>query len=798
MAFIYRIFTIISCLLISNALLAQYKVKGTIKDPQNKPVEQVSVQLTLLKDTLKKQGLNSENGEFSFQEVAAGTYGLKISRAGYQDSQLYLNLAGDTALALTLSPFTADLDEVQVTARKKMMDKKADRTIFNLSSSVTAQGGNVLSAVTKIPGVKVISNEVSIVGKGTVKVMINDKIVNISDENLTNYLAGFSASNIDKIEVITSPGANYDAAGNAGLINIITKTRQSEGWSGTLQGSYKNVNKYSNGSLAGDINYHKNKWTAYANFNGSKSKELMGWIIGVDYPDRNWSLNDTGIYKIDNYSGTVGIDYAISDRSSIGASYNGGYREERGNDDVKNYMTSQSSGKLDSINRSYAVYNPIAKSNAFNLHYLTKLSEAGTKLSLDGDYFNFFRTDYSDFRGWTQVPDMQAPEENIILYYNTAKQNILIYTLKADLTLPTSFATWMIGSKLSFINNNSNALYYNVASGSKVYDSSKSNIYEYTENTQAYYINGTKKMDKWTIQAGLRAEITKTTGHSYTLNQINQDNYFKLYPSALLSFEADDQNSFSATLSKRINRPSFWTLNPYRSLLTTYAYYDGNPALKPEYTHQIELAYAYKKLLNTSFYYSRTNNGFDNLTIGSMDTNLVYRTPLNFLTTTKYGLSENISFSPFSWWESSNQFNLYYTKSKSELAIVKDLAGWGKYISTTNNFYFNKDKSFGGAINYWCQFPEVDHIGKSNTYSSLDLGLMYTTLNKKWTLALNATDLFKNSAPTFYTTVNGLKQSFDNFQLSRSIVFALTYKFGRDQIQSSNRASGNEDEKSRL
>lgn len=785
------------CFILIGTINAQFQVKGTVRDPQNKIINNISIQINLLSDTLQKKGVNSEDGDFEFRDIASGTYVLKVTRTGYQENKVYLNLTKDTSLIINLAPFVTDLDEVTVTGRKKLIEKKVDRTIFNVSSSVTAQGGNVLSAITKIPGVKIAGNEVSIVGKGSVKVMINGKIVNISDETLTQYLAGYSANHIEKIEVITSPPANYDAAGNAGLINIVTKESQLEGWSGTVQGSYKNVNTYSNTGLTADINYQKNKWTIYTNFTGSRSGELMGWIIGVDYPDRNWSLNDTGIYNIDQYNGTIGIDYAVGKKSSIGISYSGGYREENGNDDVKNYITGHPSGKIDSTIRSYAVYNPIAISNSFNLHYLNKFNEKGAQLSIDGDYFNFYRTDYSNFKGWTQIPGMQEPKGDLMLYYNTAKQNILIYTLKADLTLPTSFASWMFGSKLSFITNNSNALYYDLQSGSKVYDSSKSNIYGYVENTQAFYATGTKNMNKWTIQAGLRAEITKTNGHSYTLNQIHKDHYLKFYPSVAISVEANEQNSFTGTFSKRINRPSFWTLNPYRSLLTSFAYYDGNPALKPEYTSQLELGHNYKKLFSTSVYVNRTNNGFDNLTIGSMDTNLVYRTPLNFLTTTKYGMTEIISFSPLSWWESTNQFNLYYTDAKSNLFIVKDLAGWGKYIATSNNFYFNKDKTFSGAINYWCQFPEIDHIGRSNTYSSLDLGLMYTTLNKKWNFALNATDIFKNSAPTIYTTVNGLQQSFDNFQLSRSIVFGLTYKFGSNR-KSDNRKSGNEEEKSRL
>jgi len=507
------------------------------------------------------------------------------------------------------------------------------------------------------------------------------------------------------------------------------------------------------------------------------------------------------VFTASTTNATVGMGYQLGKKSQIQLSYHFGYREEGhhldGHDDVKNYITNKKTGKLDSIIRSYATYNPIAKTNALNLHYNTALNDRGTTFSADADYFNFFRTDYSNFRGYIQPVPQQNGAENA-LFSNTAKQNILIYTAKADLTLPTSFATWMLGAKLSDISIYSDALYYNKASGSAVFDSSKSNIYDYSENTQAAYLQGSKKWEAITLNAGLRMEHTTTTGHSILSGNTDKNSYIKFYPSFSFTYQASAANNICLEYNRRINRPTFWNLNPYRSMLTAYAYYDGNPALQPEYRTQAEIGHSYKQLLSSSLYYRHTTNSFDNLTIGALDTFLVFRTPLNFLTTTTWGLQERANLTPARWWDAALQFNLYYTKSKSRLNYVQDQNGWGQYVSLGNTFYFNKKKNFSGAVNFWCQFPEVDHIGTTNTYNSLDLGLLFTTENKKWTLGLNATDIFKNSCPTYYTQVNGLQQSYEHFQLNRSLIFSLTYQFGHISKTINQRNTGNQEERSRL
>lgn len=788
---------IVGSFILSVPAFSQVRLKGAVVDSQYHPIEGVSIELygTSVRDTLRSS--TDEKGAFSLTGLHAGSCVLYVSRVGFYSQSLSFLLVGDTAVVIALQPRAAGLADVVVTGAQRMIETKTDRTVFNVGSSITAAGGDALSALSKVPGVKTGDNGISIAGKGFVRIMLNGKLLELSGEDLLNYLRAIPANDIDKIEVITHPSARYEADGNAGLVNIVTKRSLGDGYSATVQTSYKEANRYNNFGLNGNINYNRKNLSLFGNFNLSGWTELEGFIIGIDYPNRLWRLNDSGVYKANNKSFTLGGDYKLGSKSSIGFVYTRDYAEYNGYDNVHNPIYLKSTGEVDSILRTYALYNPVAISQSVNLHYLRVLGSGGKQLSFDGDYFNYYRTDHSNFQSDVYDGGQETPSGQT-LYHNTAEQNIIIYTLKGDLELPSRIADFSLGGKLSFINNYSNAYYYRLAAGSAVLDSTLSNEFTYIENTQAAYFNAEKKTGRWDFQAGLREEVQQTSGYSHILHQTTVNDYAELFPSLSVLYTPNAAGSFSLTYGKRINRPTFWMLNPYKSLLTAFSYFDGNPSLQPEYTQTLELTYNYKKILSSSAYLSYTNNGFDNVTIASADTSLVYRTPLNFLTTYKYGIVESATISPAPWWQSVNQVNAYYTSAQSHIPFIASISGFGEYVSTNNNFYFNKEQTVRGAVNFWCQFPEVDHVGRSDTYYSLDLGLMVTAMKKKLNIALNATDILKSGASSVNTRVNGLTLSWENFQLMRSFSASLTYKFGNAGVRASSRETGNESERGRV
>ena len=203
-------------------------------------------------------------------------------------------------------------------------------------------------------------------------------------------------------------------------------------------------------------------------------------------------------------------------------------------------------------------------------------------------------------------------------------------------------------------------------------------------------------------------------------------------------------------------------------------------------------------MLTSAVFFNITENGFNNLTIASPDTNLVYTKPLNFLKTYRVGVSENITLHLFSWLDNNNQVTFYHTDARSTLSNIQGVSGFGLYLATNNNIWLNKDKTFAAAVNAWYQFPEVDHIGKSDAYYKMDIGLKAAVLKKKVDITLTMNDIFRSSATAVTSNINGVPQKFTNFQLNRYLLVGFTYRFGRTEHKAADNDNGNEEERGRI
>ena len=761
-----------------------------------------------LNSNQKQSAQSDSTGYFSFSNLPGSAYLLTTSFIGYKNSGIHLVLKKDTAINVTLSTSNTQLGEVVITANKPVVENNAEKLVYNVSSSITASGSNVLTALGQVPGIKVSDNEIAIAGKGAVKVMINDRIIQLDGIDLTRYLKSISANQVSKIELIKNPGANYDAEGNAGLINITLKQSKKQGYSGNIQASglhwfydpavVYGIHNYYDVIASADINYNSAKWSVYASGNLDADHELEGFETDLFYPRQTWKQTDTGNYRHHGYNLVGGVDYKLSPETTIGLLYQGGQSTYDGSDHVNNPIYN-SSGKLDSTLKTFATYYPVAIINSVNLHAIIKFDTTGRKLLLNADYFNNYRTDHSNFESNTYLADGTLVPGEDTRYFDTNKQNITIYTVKVDADVPTKFAKLSFGGKLSFINTYSNAYYYNrTAANGLIFDPNLSNAFNYTENTQSLYFSAANDLGKWKYQVGLRGELTETNGYSYTLNQNTPANYFKPFPSVLVSYQPDKDNTFALTIGRRINRPTFWNLNPFKSLFTAYSYGEGNPYLQPEYNSNFELSHTYKNRLTSSLFLNITDNGFNNVTIARADTNLVYTIPLNFIKTYRYGISESLSLQPFNWLENSDQVSFYHTDARSDISGINNIARFSAYIATNNSIYFNAGKTFAAAVNFWYQFAEVNHIGLSDPYYKLDFGVKASVFKKKLDISLNLNDAFGSSATSVTSTVDGVPQRFTNFQLNRYLMLGLSYRFGSDQSKRAIEDTGNQEERKRF
>lgn len=523
---------------------AQSSLNGLVTTPENSPLPYTFISLNKADSTPAVLQADS-TGRFDFKSVDNGIYQLKAYAIGYAKFTLSLTITKDTLIHIKLHPLEGSLKEVTVTGNKPVIERRADRIIYHVANSVNATGNNGIELLKKVPGVKITDNAVSLAGRGGLGIMINGRVLHLSEKALVNYLKSFSANQISRIEIITNPSAQYDAEGNAGLLNIITKRNLTTGFSGELHGSlsrfiyknqpdYKGIKNYGdiNGGLA--LNYNYNKWSVYSNFNYIAGRELWGYGIDVYYPEKHWAMKDTGEYRISTLNWLSGIDYKLNANSTFGFEYSYNRHVEEGADYVRIPIYNHI-GKLDSTIKTYATYYPIAQNNAFNLHYIQNLNQSGAKLTINADYFNSYRTDKSNSITQSFTAEDKLKADETARLYDTTLQNIRIYTLKADVAIPTSFAEFSFGSKISFINNYSNIFYYHNNDGGLTLDRDLSNEFRYIENTQALYFNGAKEEGRWKLTAGLRAELTQTKAISYFSNAQVKRHYLKLFPSLLAS-----------------------------------------------------------------------------------------------------------------------------------------------------------------------------------------------------------------------------------------------------------------------
>ena len=403
---------------------------------------------------------------------------------------------------------------------------------------------------------------------------------------------------------------------------------------------------------------------------------------------------------------------------------------------------------------------------------------AATKISADVNYFLFnnrFERNYRTTSFDSSGSPIASGDSN---FANNVIQLIQIWTGRLDFEKQFSFAKVQYGGKVSFIDNNNDSKFYNQQIDKLVLDSSQSDKFNYQENNQALYISAAKSLQKTDIKLGIRGEFTQTTGFSVYSNQLSRNNYFRIYPTFSAVYKYNTDNVYSFTLNERINRPNFLVLNPFRRYTSPYSYYQGNPFLQPSYTGNIEISRNFQDKWFTTLYAEKTNNDFGQLT--TVDNNVIATNILNFLSFSKYGVSESNSFILGKWLETENQVSIYYSISQPnafENIARKELLS--AYFSTSNILSFDELKRFTGSVSFWYQLPEIDGISYIGSYSSLDAGLRYTTKNRKTTISLTGADILKSTGTIATTTVNGIKQVKIAYGDIQSFRITVNFKLGK-------------------
>lgn len=779
----------------SSLLFSQVKIDGKVQD-QNYNNVQLAEIIILNKDSIAiKSELTNTNGEF-FLSVEKGSYLLQVRQMGSVIHNQKLDLLDDFHIG-TIKVFKnkEQLKEVVINKQKKLIEKKIDRLVFNVENSIVGSGGDAFDALKAMPSLIVGENSISIIGKSTVSVMIDDRLIQLSGDDLSNLLRSIPSENISKIEAITTPPAKYEAQGNSGLINIVLKKAKKNFFNGNIKTSYAQA-KYVTENIGGGVNYQKNKLTVISNFDYTSGIIAPLQKYDYFYPNYTWRENYNVKNTRHNYTGRIALDYKITEATVIGVEYNGILNTSDIKSKNESKIYNSTTNILDSTIVTSSIKDIERKTNSLNFHGVTKLDTIGKKISFDLDYFQYQNSMNNNFTTNTLNEDLKPTSTFSAI--NNGLQTIKIYSSKFDISLPLKWINFSVGGKLSFTKNNNATLFYDIDADQLILDLQKSNHFLYEENNNAVYASVNKELSKkWSIQFGLRLENT-TTKSTLLMDQKSsyKNNYTELFPSFYLTYNTDSEATLSFTYSRRIERPSYNLLNPFRIYSTSTNYTEGNPYLSPYFSNNFEVS-CVKGYFYHSVFFNYINKGIDQITFTHDNQNYQYTTPYNFITIKELGISENYTFSKVKGWQSNNGLTFFYNNNTSSLQNTrKDIKGATVYFSSNNNFTLNSLKTFTAELNFTYQSNSLTNSYKTTSYYRFDTGIKKDFLNKKCQFSVAITDIFRTSAIKFRNTVNGIYQEKYDYPDTQKIRFSIIYKFGK-AIKEENRQFSNAEEQKR-
>ncbi|SDG85403.1 TonB-dependent receptor domain-containing protein [Mucilaginibacter sp. P25] len=780
------------------------KVSGALVNEQGKPLDYATVSLLRASDsTVVKGALSNDAGVYVFDNIKAGNYIIKATVVGYQKAvsksfTVPANTPHVTAPALNLHTGSTELKAVTITATKPLIERKIDRTVMNVENSVLAAGNTAMEILERAPGVTVDKDDnISLKGKQGVTVMINDKLTYLTAAQLATLLRSTDGNTIKSIEIITNPSAKYDAAGNSGIINIKLKKNTQSGTNGSITvGGAKSKYWRDNSSL--NLNHKQGNLNVFTSL--SRGDNKRGHDIGIDriitdsLGNKTYFNQKSNLPSINHYNNyRLGADYDLTPKHTIGFVVSGYSNSEKDLNDNRTIIGKQF-GVPDSSLHTTSDIRQTYKNFALNLNDRLKLDTSGQELSIDLDYSKFKNNSNAMYNTDYFLPDGSIQHEPQMLR-NQTPSTISIYTGKADYTKPlTKTIKLEAGVKFSSVKTDNDLQAQIFSNGAYINDTTRTNRFIYTEKINAGYLNLNKQFKKFSVQLGLRAEQTRSTGNLIGSTPVKRS-YLNLFPSVFINQTINDKNEVSFSYSRRIDRPGYDDLNPFVYYLDPYTYSQGNAFLNPQYTQNFELNYTYNKTINVSLGYSHTTDAITELIL--TEGKRSFETHQNLQTQTGYNVNVNTPFTITKWWEGNVNATAFYLGFKSDtLAGQKFNDGqWAFQGRTTQTFKF---AGYRFEVTGDYQSSLTYGIYKIRPRYSVDMGVSKSFMEKKFNIKASCDDIFnirRNDLSSQVVNNNFvIKQKND----TRVMRLTFTYNFGNSSIKMRQHRSGADDEKGRV
>ena len=771
-----------------------YRLSGCVQDENRQPVEVANVLLKQAKDSAYITGmLTDTQGCFSFDQPL-GEYLLHITLIGSEDLYVPVVLRGNKNVGeLTLKSSSALLDEVTVTAARPVIKRLVDRVVFDAHNTIASAGGSALDLLREVPGLQVGQNSIGIIGKGGIRVYINDRETKLSGDELIDYLRSYDASQILKVEVITTPPSKYDAAGNAGIINIRLKSRPKDYVGGTASASYSAGEKDNYGYGGVSLNLSKGRVSSFLNGGTTQGNYETREKNYRYFPQNTWNSRADYTNYMNSFYLQGGVDVSLERDWSAGmqAIYNHS-APKPGYALSWTEVYDASTAVLDSL--LYSNSDKDTGSDRLNLNFHTDKvwDDKGKKMTWDVDYLRDNRDENMGFLSKTLLPDgTEIPGTNFDYNY-LQHRKVDVVSSALDFILPFEKYKITAGAKVSFTNTR-NGINYDTSDPTLVQD----DYFRYKEQIYALYADYSREYsERFSMQLGLRMEHTRTTGISEAKDTEDKHDYTRLFPTVYLLYSPTDGHALNFSFSNRISRPSQNMVNPFPFYQNKYTYACGREDLKPSYTYNAELGYTLKNNFNVSAYYSYSDDVFFQVVDLDAETNVTSFLWENFMQTHAFGLNNSYTFRT-KWLQAYAQHGVSYRRTTSSAATTSpEEKGWAYDASLRNTFFFNEKKTLLATLSGSYSSRQYQGIYLMSPTYSVSAGMLYRLLDNKLNLSLNVNNLFVSHSK-LETMSNGLKIIADNQFSFTSFRIGVSYTFGGD-IRSKGQRNSNEDIQRRL
>jgi len=789
------------------------KITGTVLDKDNgQPLEYATLVLQSIRDPDKiTGGITDIDGKFEV-ETMPGKYNVSVEYISYKTYKLPdQTFRKSTDLGtIELAVDVSQLEGVEVVGEKTTVEVRLDKKIYNIGKDLTTSGATISDALNNVPSVNVdVEGAISLRGNENVRILINGKPSALAGFGSTDALRSLPAEAIEKVEVITSPSARYDAEGTAGILNIVLKKEKTLGFNGS-------VNAYigypASSGITVNANLRTDKFNIF-NTSGYRYRDAPGnAFFDNTYTSGSFDrvLEDRLYNRLDkSFNNNLGAEYFITENSSITGSVF--FRISKDDDLTENTNQRFVESLLSSRTFREEMENEKDNSYQISLNYINKFNDEGHELTAD---FQYGKDD--ETRTTTIEENRTLPDNDLIVLENVYEEEMdNEFLIQADYVLPMEDAQFEAGYRGTFEGEITDYQLDSLdqGSGQFVINENLTNKFSYDENVHAVYSQYGNKFDKFSFLLGLRLEHTNLKGQldsEFDTSQLEEEfgvdvdvnfdkNYLGLFPTLNLIYELDDEGKESVSLgyNRRINRPGGRYVNPFPSRSSRTNIFQGNPDLDPAFSNTFDLGYLkrWKKLtLTSSVYYQKETGSFERVQEGTGQTTtdgiaIVRSIPINLSTEERYGAEAGMLYNPNKWLRLNSSFNIFKFAKEgifNGIDYGTDNTSWfarfSSKVSLPAKIEWQTNAFYGG--------PRQNAQTRSEGIFSLNLAFSKDILNDNGTLSLNVSDLLNSRKRQSFTETEFFTSRSEFQYRQRQFTFSFIYRFNQAKERERGRGRG--------